>query len=269
MRPYPQYGTIDTLDGGGDRIGHSTYNAALVKYNKRLSYGLTIQASYSFSKLLTDTDGSYASTNYYGDMYDLRLLKSIAVFDQTHAVKLTYVYELPVGRGKRYLSTGVAGAIVGGWRVSGIQSYASGLPMNIGTNAPTFPIGEYTNRPTVTTYQGWTLPYSGKFQPFQESYLQPQTFFPVQSTTSFGNSTRYNPDFRTWPQFNEDLGVSRIFSIKEKARIEVRAEAFNILNRTWFGPISGATTLGNPNWGKWQAQANSPRQMQLAAKLTW
>src|ERR1700693_6497493 len=71
MRPYPQYGTIDTLDGGGDRIGHSTYNAALVKYNKRLSYGLTIQASYSFSKLLTDTDGSYASTNYYGDMSNL------------------------------------------------------------------------------------------------------------------------------------------------------------------------------------------------------
>ena len=269
MRPYPQYGTIDTLDGGGDRIGHSTYHALLAKYTKRLSYGLTIQASYSFSKLLTDTDGSYASTNYYGDMYNLRLLKSIAVFDQTHAVKLTYVYQLPVGPGKRYLSKGVAGAIVGGWRISGIQGYASGLPMNIGTNAPGFGIGEYTNRPTITTYQGWTLPYSGKFQPFQESYLQPQTFFPVQSTTSFGNSTRYNPDFRSWPQFNEDLGVSRIFGIKERAHIEVRGEAFNILNRTWFGPLGGATTLGNPNWGKWQAQANSPRQMQLAAKLTW
>lgn len=269
MRPYPQYGEIDTLDGGGDRIGHSTYNAALVKFNKRLSHGLTVQASYSFSKLLTDTDGSYASAEYYGDMYNLRLLKSIAAFDQTHAVKITYVYQLPVGHGQRYLSTGALGAIVGGWRVSGIQSYASGLPMNIGTDAVNFPIGEYSNRPTITTYQGWTLPYSGKFQPFQESYLQPQSFFPAQSSTSFGNSTRYNPDFRSWPEFNEDLGVSRIFSIKERAHLDVRAEAFNILNRTWFGPIGGATTLGNPNWGKWQAQVNSPRQMQLAAKLTW
>jgi hypothetical protein len=269
MRPYPQYSAINTLDGGGDRIGHSTYNALLAKYNKRLSYGLTIQASYSFSKLLTDTDGSYASTNYYGDMYNLRLLKSIAAFDQTHAVKLTYVYELPVGHGKRYLSTGAAGAIVGGWRLSGIQGYASGLPMNIGTNAVSFPIGEFTNRPTITTYEGWTMPYSGKFDPFKDSYLQPQSFFPAQSSTSFGNSTRYNPDFRSWHQFNEDLGVSRIFSIKERGHVEVRAEAFNIMNRTAFGPIGGATTLGNPNWGKWQAQVNSPRQMQLAARLTW
>jgi len=274
MRPYPQYGEIDTLDGGGDRIGHSTYNAALVKFNKRLSNGLTIQASYSFSKLLTNSD---STAEYYGDMYNLNLLKSIAAYDQTHSVKLTYVYELPIGHGKRYLSTGVAGAIVGGWRISGIQGYASGLPMNIGTDAVSFPIGEYNNRPTVSTYQGWTLPYSGKFQPFQESYLQPQpanansstNIFPAQSSTAFGNSTRYNPDFRSWPQFNEDLGLSRIFAIKEKAHLEVRGEAFNILNRTWFGPIGGATTLGNPNWGKWQAQVNSPRQMQLAAKLTW
>ena len=165
-RPYPQYGSIDTMDGGGDRIGHSTYNAALVKYNKRLSNGLTIQASYSFSKLLTDTDGSYLATTYYGDMYNLRLLKSIASFDQTHAVKLTYVYQLPVGSGKRYLGHGAAGAIIGGWRISGIHSYASGLPMTIGTDAPSFPIGEYTNRPTVTTYQGWTSPYSGQVPTF-------------------------------------------------------------------------------------------------------
>jgi hypothetical protein len=269
MRPYPQYSAINTLDGGGDRVGHSTYHALLVKFNKRLSYGLTVQASYSFSKLLTDTDGSYASAQYYGDMYNLRLLKSIAAFDQTHQLKLTYVYELPVGHGKRYLSTGALGAIVGGWRISGIQGYASGLPMNIGTNAPGFNIGEYNNRPTITTYEGWTLPYSGRFQPFQESYLQPQTFFPTQSTTSFGNATRFNPDFRSWHQFNESLGVSRIFSIKERAHVEIRAEAFNVLNRTFFGPIGGATTLGNPNWGKWQAQVNSPRQMQLAAKLSW
>jgi len=269
MRPYPQYSAINTLDGGGDRLGHSTYHALLVKFNKHLSHGLTVQASYSFSKLLTDTDGSYSSSQYYGDMYNLGLLKSIASFDQTQAVKLTYVYELPLGRGKSYLSTGVVGAIVGGWRISGIQSYASGLPMNIGTNAPSFNIGEFTNRPTITTYQGWTLPYSGKFDPFQDSYLQPQSFFPAQSSTSFGNSTRFNPDFRSWPQFSEALGVSRIFAIKERAHLEVRGEAFNVLNRTWFGPIGGATTLGNPNWGKWQAQVNSPRQMQLAAKVVW
>jgi hypothetical protein len=99
--------------------------------------------------------------------------------------------------------------------------------------------------------------------------MQPQSFFPAQSSTSFGNSTRYNPSFRSWPQFNETAGLSRTFNVKERAHLEVRGEAFNILNRTWFGPLSGAATIGNPNWGKWQAQTNSARQMQLVAKLTW
>jgi len=269
-RPYPQYGTVDTGNGGGDRIGHSTYHAALVKFNKQLGNGLTIQSSYSFSKILDDTDTAYLATFFYGDMYNLRLLKSIASYDQTHAAKVSWVYELPFGKGKHFLGNGGAvAAIVGGWRISGIQTYASGLPMNIGTNAVSFPIGEFSNTPTISTYKGWTLPYSGRFDPFKDSYLQPQSFFPAQSSTSFGNSTRYNPSFRSWPQFNETAGLSRIFSFKERAHLEFRAEAFNILNRTWFGPLGGATTLGNPNWGKWQAQTNSARQMQLVAKITW
>jgi len=269
-RPYPQYGTIDTGNGGGDRIGHSTYHSGMVKFNKRMGNGLTVQASYTFSKMLDDTDTAYQAVFFYGDMYNLRLLKSIASFDQTHAAKVSWVYRLPVGKGEHFLGNGgAASAIVGGWRVSAIQTYASGLPMNIGTNAVSFPIGEFTNEPTISTYKGWTLPYSGKFQPFQESYLQPQSFFPAQSSTSFGNATRYNPDFRSWPQFNEEAGLSRIFNFKEKAHLEFRAEAFNIFNRTWFGPLGGATTLGNPNWGKWQSQTNSARQMQLVAKLNW
>jgi len=269
-RPYPQYGTIDTGNGGGDRVGHSTYHAAIVKFNKRLGNGLIVQSSYTFSKILDDTDTAYLATFFYGDMNNLRLLKSIASYDQTHNFKVSWVYRLPVGKGEHFLGNGgVLSAIVGGWRVSGIQTYASGLPMNIGTNAVSFPIGEFSNTPTITTYQGWTLPYSGKFDPFKDSYLQPQSFFPAQSSTSFGNSTRYNPDFRSWPQFNEEAGLSRTFSFKEKAHLEFRAEAFNILNRTWFGPLGGATTLGNPNWGKWQAQTNSARQVQLVAKVTW
>ena len=112
--------------------------------------------------------------------------------------------------------------------------------MNIGTNAPSFNIGEFSNNPTISTYQGWKLPYSGRFQPFQESYLQPQTFFPAQSTTSFGNSTRYNPDFRTWPGNNESLDVSRIFSLKERAHLEVRAEAFNVSQSCLRSALLGA-----------------------------
>ena len=266
MRPFPQYTTINTLDGGGDRIGHSTYNALLVKFNKRYGGGSTIQASYTFSKLLSDTD---STTSAAGDMYNLRLLKSISALDQTHQVKVSYVYELPFGKGKRFLGGGgVVATIVGGWRVSAIQTFASGLPMNLASTV-SFPIGDFSNRPTVSGYNNWVAPQTGKFDPFADSYLQPQSFFPAQPISAFGNSTRFNPKFRSAPTVSENPSVARTFSFGEKVHLELRGEAFNVLNRVYFGPLGGATTLGNANWGLWRAQANGARTMQLVGKLTW
>src|ERR1022692_263617 len=86
-------------------------------------------------------------------------------------------------------------------------------------NGGTFTFGDANalhNLPTVNTYDGWTQPYSGKFDPFAVSYMQPQSFFPAQSSTSFGNSTRYNPKFRSWHQFNETVGLSRTFRSEER-----------------------------------------------------
>jgi hypothetical protein len=267
LRPYPQYTTINTLDGGGDRIGHSTYHSMIVKFNKQMTSGLTVQASYTLSKLLTDAD---SATSAAGDMYNLSLLKSIAAFDQTNQVKLAWVYELPFGRRKHFLAGGgVAAAIMGGWRVSAIQTYASGLPSNLASTV-SFPIGDFSNRPTISTYDNWRGPVSGsKFDPFKDSYLQPQSFFPAQPITAFGNATRFNPKFRGAPTMSESPSVSRTFSIKERGRLEIRAEAFNVLNRVFFAPLGGATTLGNANWGLWRSQANGARTMQLVAKINW
>jgi hypothetical protein len=68
---------------------------------------------------------------------------------------------------------------------------------------------------------------------------------------------------------SEAPSVSRIFSIKERAKFEFRVEAFNVLNRVFFAPLGGATTLGNANWGLWRNQANGWRTMQLVGKLNW
>jgi hypothetical protein len=263
MRPFPQYGYIDSQLGGGDRAGHSTYHSMMIKYNKRMGRGLTVQASYTFSKWLGDADASN------GDQYDRRLLKSILSSDQTHKVLLTYAYQLPVGKGNALLGNGgVAGAILGGWRVSGIHSYISGTPMSIGSPI-SFPIGEFTNQAQITTYDGWrAAPKGSNFDPNVDLYLNPAVF-PTQTYNSFGNATRYNPKMRYMPTFNENINVARTFSLKEKAHLEFRFEGFNVLNRVQFGPLGGGTSLTNANFGKWQSQSNSPRRMQLVAKVTW
>jgi hypothetical protein len=241
-----------------------------VKLSRRYSTGLTLQASYVLSKALTDSD-NYNSTPTSMDAYNLRLEKSIAAFDQTHQVKLTYVYELPFGKGKPYLSgKSVASALVGGWRVAGIQQYVSGTPVSVGTTV-SFPIFNGANRATVPAYDGWRVPPKGStFDPNVDSFLQPASFFGTQPTTAFGNETRYNPKLRYWPGFNENLSLARSINLHgEQKRLDFRWETFNLLNRTQFGPLSNATTIQNPNFGLWRTQANTQRRMQVSLKLYW
>jgi hypothetical protein len=204
------------------------------------------------------------------DAYNLQLEKSIASYDQTHRVKLTYVYELPFGKGKKYLNAGgVSSALLGGWRIAGIQTYVSGTPISVGTTV-SFPISNGTNRATVPTYDGWRAPTKGdRFDPAVDSFLQPVSFFGPQPTTGFGNETRYNPKLRAWPGYNENISLARSITFQEQKRIDLRLETFNLLNRTAFGSLSGGSTLQNNNWGLWRTQSNTQRRMQLSLKFYW
>jgi hypothetical protein len=267
LRPFPQYSTIDTINGQGDRIGHSTYHALQVKVSKRSSGGLTLQGSYVLAKMLTDSDPG-GGTPF--DKYNRRLDKSIASYDQTHVVKLNYVYELPFGAGRKYLTNrGAVNAILGGWRFSAIHSYSSGTPMMLGTTIG-FPIFNTSSRITAPTYEGWRGTISGsKFDPAVDSFLQPASFFGPQPTDRFGNVTRFNPKLRGWPGLSENVSLAKTFGIREPMRLDFRFEGFNLLNRTSFSGLSGATTLQNANYGLWRNQGNSARRMQLALKLYW
>jgi hypothetical protein len=95
--------------------------------------------------------------------------------------------------------------------------------------------------------------------------------FPVQGTGAFmgfGNSTRYNPKVREFPNLNENVSAVRSFPVSESMRFEFRAEAFNLLNRVRFG--MGSTSLQSQNFGRLTSSAdllNTPRQLQLALKF--
>ena len=267
LRPYPQYSTVDTINGQGDKIGHSTYHAMQVKFSHRYSGGLTVQASYVLSKILTDADSE--TSGMPEDQYDRALEKSIASYDQTHVVKLNYVYELPFGKGRHFLaSKSVASAIFGGWRFAGIQGYSSGTPIALATTV-SFPMFNGGNRPTITTYDGWAGSYTGKFDPGADSFFQPASWFGTQSTTALGNATRYNPKLRYFPNFNESISLARSIKVKEQTHLDFRWEAFNFLNRTQFGALSSGTSLQNANFGLWRTQSNTPRRMQVSLKFYW
>jgi len=264
LRPFPQYLTIDTSQGGGDKSGHSNYQAAVLKLERRFSGGLTFQWNYTFSKLLSDSDTYYANAGFAEDNGNRRLEKSISAFDQTHVVKLNTLYELPFGKGRRWLTHGFANQVVGGWRLGAIQIYSSGYPLGITRNG-SLPIFNGVNRAYITTYN-WRATYSGRFDPAADLYLNPAAF-PAQPAALLGNSTRFNPTVRAFPNLNENLSLAKSFWLTERFRLDFRAEAFNLLNRVVFG--SPNTNLNSNSYGLITGQANSPRQMQMALKLYW
>ncbi len=263
LRPYPQYQAVNVQSGGGDKTGRSHYHAAVVKVNQRLSGGLSVQGSYSFSRIMTDAD-LFSGSGGSMDAAHPELEWSRGRFDQPHTIKLNTVYELPFGNGRRWLTTGAANQVLGGWRFAAIQIYSSGFPLGVTTNAP-LNIFNGTNRPNVTGAD-WRAPIAGDtFNPLVDRYLNRAAF--VQPVGALGNAPRFNPDVRRPWNLNENVSLAKSIKTSSSLDVDVRVEAFNLFNRVvWNAPN---TDFSSNNFGLVTSQLNAPRQMQLGLKLYW
>jgi hypothetical protein len=270
LRPYPQYLDISTGPQNGDKSGHSSYHAMVLKADRRFASGLAFQWNYTLSKLITDSDTYFAnSATAAMDHYNRRLEKSIGQFDQTHSVKFATLYELPFGKGRRWLSSGFLSQVLGGWRVTGSQIYSTGFPVALSRNNP-LPLFNAQTRPVIDSYDNWRPPLQGdKFDPAVDRFLKPSNQFPAQPAYLMGNATRYNPKVRAFPYYNENVSLAKTFSITESVRIDIRGEAFNVLNRTVFLVSAPNTNLNSNQFGVVTGQSNDPRQMQVALKIYW
>ncbi len=266
LRPFPQYLNIVTGVQNGDKSGHSSYHAAVLKLERRMSAGLTFQWNYVFSKLLTDSD-TYFATSPAGaqDHYNRGLEKSIGQLDQTHQAKFSTVYDLPFGKGRKWMQNGFASWVLGNWRIAGIMVYSSGLPIALSRNNP-LPLFNGATRPTINSYDNWRAPIQGdSFDPAVDRFLD-LSAFPAQ-TPVMGNATRYNPKVRAFPNLREDVSIGKTIPFGESRRIDFRAEAFNVFNRVVFSP--GNTNLNSNAFGRVTSQSNEPRRLQLALKIYW
>ncbi len=266
LRPYPQYQNISTAGQNGDKSGHSSYHAFILKADRRFSKGLTFQWNYVFSKLMTDSDTYFANAGASMDHYNRGLEKSIGQFDRTHALKFATLYNLPFGKGQKWMTSGFLNQVLGGWRISAIQSYTSGAPLALMRNNP-LPIFNGSTRPFVDSYEGWRGPVAGdKFDPNVDRFLKAANLFPAQPN-SFGNVTRYNPKLRSFWGLSENISLAKTFRITERFHADLRGEAFNIPNRTIFG--TGSANLNAGNFGQVTNQANDARQLQMGLKIYW
>jgi hypothetical protein len=235
----------------------------VLKANQRLRGGLSVQSSYTWSRIMTDADvfsGSGGSLDAAHPEYEW----SIGRLDQPHNIKLNTVYELPFGEGRKWLTGGgISNALAGGWRIAVSQAYSTGLPIGVTSNA-VLPIFNGTNRPDVTG-QPWRAPTAGKeFDPRVDFFLDKAAF--VQPADGLGNAPRNNGDVRRPWNLNENISLAK--TVKAGAlSFDVRLEAFNLLNRVvWGAPV---TNFSSNTFGQISTQANTPRQMQIGLKLYW
>jgi len=176
LRPFPQYGFIAT-DCCLQNVGHSSYHALIASVERRFSQGLNFQASYTWSKTITNADSIINVTNGVNQEQDptnSKSQKAISNQDIPHTFVISYLYQLPFGKGKRFLSGGnpILRAAISGIEIGAVQRYQSGEPISFGNasgdggNIPGWDnLIEYTRIPGSRLSSNARL--RGKIDPFR------------------------------------------------------------------------------------------------------
>lgn len=257
--PYPAVGYIEYTNDGGN----SNYNGLEVTLNKRFSAGLSLLAAYTWSKTLSDVPGDpLAGGGGLGvqDSGDIEALYGLINFNTAQRFTMAYDYNLPVGRGEKFLSHGGALAyVIGGWQLSGVFTYHSGRPFTVAASANNPFVGQqasaYPNRLCNGALPAGQRTVNDWFN---------TTCFAVPTPFALGNegsNILIGPTFTTL-----DFGLLKSFPLGEQRRLEFRWEAFNFANTPLFGlPSSDASSPGTD--GRITSLAGDPRVMQFALKL--
>ena len=259
----------------------SSYNGLLASLHKRLSYGLQFDVNYTYSHSIdnvsTPANNVFGALNFSGglicDITDLHKCRGNSDFDVTHVITANGIWDIPVGRGKRYGSTmpGWANQVIGGWQASFIEQWNSGFAFTTVSNA--FPISFLNNAAAVFNGDNAAI----KTSPHSDASGAVQLFAdPARALAAFRGplglegGTRNN--LRGPHYSNLDLGLSKRFPIGERLSVQFRADAFNALNHPNFslpetGGSGGTTDISTPNqFGVIQTTA-PPRQMQFALRV--
>jgi hypothetical protein len=213
------------------------------------------EGSYTWSKNLGDGSPQ--------DNYNIRAARGL-VLDFTHRFVMSYIYELPFGRGRRFGadSPGVINWLLGGWQVNGITIVQSGSPISISANN-TAGIFNPLTRPNNNGKSGRL---SGPVDQRLDRYFD-TTVFSQPAPFTFGTLGSAISDIRTDGDRNFDLSVFKEFRATERLRAQFRAEFLNAFNTPQFG--SPNTSVTSSSFGVITSQANAPRQIQFGLKLLW
>ncbi len=254
LRPYPQFTSIIPLYSSGNS---SNYHALQASFSKRLTHGILIDGNYTWAKNIEE------GLNHQ-DSYNIRASRSLADIDIAHRFVVSYLYELPFGKGRRFGAgaPAIVNAMIGGWQFNGITTFQTGTPLSISANNT----AGLFNPLTRPNNNGRSARLSGPVDERLNRYFDTSVFSQPAPFT-FGNVSATLPDVRNDGIKSFDLSLFKQFAPVERLRVQVRVEALNAFNTPRFGGPN--TSVTSTTFGQITSQANSPRQLQFGLKLLW
>jgi len=268
LRPYPQYtGVTASNDGNRDTV----YHALQVKLEKRFHSGGSVLVAYTWSKNIGDIEtgmgwleaGPLAGIQ---NNNNLRGERAVSGFDVPHRLIASYSYDLPFGRGKKFMNgvSGFAEKAISNWGVNGISTFQAGFPLTFSTSSNLTDSFGGGSRPNYVG--GCNVTVSGTAQSKLTDWFNPSCFTAPPAAT-FGNLGRTLTSVRTAGIANYDFSLFKNTNLTERVQLSFRTEIFNIFNRVQFGPPG--EVLGNAQFGVVSTQLNTPRLVQFSLRLNF
>jgi hypothetical protein len=280
LLPYPQY--CSSLSGLNENEGNSSFHSLQVKAEKRFSGGTYLLTSYTFSKLISSTDSVQepvgANPGAHGGISPFQQWrnKAISYSDVPHTLSVALVYDLPFGRGKRFLNSGGAlNAVLGGWSFSTTFRVTSGMPLWFRSGFCDIP------GPFLMGCFPAILPGANPWAQSKSHFDPTKPLFNVaafESVTDFsfysGSGSRMT-NLRGFGYKNEDVSLTKDFKVGERVKVELRGEFFNVWNgHTFSNPGSGGSSgfvndISSPDFGMWDGSVSDPRNGQVALRISF
>jgi hypothetical protein len=266
---------------------YSNYNSLQVELRRRFSKGLQLQANYTFSKSLADSDGGGQSTNEsYRTLRNLRLDYHRTGFDQTHRFIANGIYDLPFGPGRRFLNSGpgIVRKAIEGWNVGTIVNWQSGGPIFVSSGRSTFNTFNTGLNPALlvgTTFEDFAKNFgifrtgSGVF------FIDPKMLNLTINSAGVLTGATLKPglldtpppgQFGNFPRnsisgprfFQTDISLIKTTTITEKARIQLKANFINVFNATNF--TFGSPSFDSATFGRISGD-RGPRQINFILRV--
>ena len=262
LRRYPQYQNILWR---GVPTGNSIYHALETVLEQRLAHGLQFRVGYTYSRLNNDgaenAQGSGFNTGIQNPADPEKGEWGLSADDVPHVFLFGYTWEVPGA--KRF--KGAAGALLGGWNLSGALRYESGRPLNITMNND---LGGFLfnqqKRPNRVKGTNGVTSRSGNFNPGVQNYFN-KAAWADPGPLQFGNAPRRDGSVRGFPTYNEDVSVFKEFQLQERLKMRFTAELGNAFNRTDF--CDPDTNFSAGSFGTVNTQCNQPRNVQFGLKF--